>query len=376
MKTPRPKIPDSVRLKLWVKSGGRCEFPGCNELVWQDGLTLKEDNFAHIAHIVGSSPRGPRGDIRRSAALGVDYNNLILVCLKHSKLVDGQHKGDYTEEMLRRYKADHESRVETQTSVAPDRGTTVVRFIAPIRERRVEVSIEESYQALVDRYPIDRRGLLFDFSERNILGTKSDWKRFARDVGDAARSGFRIGNDRKPREHLSVFALGPIPALVHFGNLIGTIPADLFQKHRGAENWRWKAEPKKRSASFVITRPKRARKANVVGLVLSISGRVMPDEYNRLLGRAPVYEIRATKPGRTSLRYRSQLEEFEIEYRALLTEIRDRHGSKCSIHLFPAIPAPIAVACGRALLPKSDPSLVVYDNDRGKGGFVQTLQVN
>ncbi|MCX6753994.1 MAG: hypothetical protein NTV03_02995 [Candidatus Nomurabacteria bacterium] len=55
-------IPQDVKLKLWVLSGGRCEFPGCNEYVWRDGLTLQEDNFSHMAHIVSDSPGGPRGD--------------------------------------------------------------------------------------------------------------------------------------------------------------------------------------------------------------------------------------------------------------------------------------------------------------------------
>ena len=46
-----------------------------------------------------------------------------------------------------------------------------------------------------------------------------------------------------------------------------------------------------------------------------------------------------------------------------------------TIDLFPAVPAPIAVLCGRELLPKVHPKLRVYDNDRDAGGFTFKLEV-
>jgi len=55
---------------------------------------------------------------------------------------------------------------------------------------------------------------------------------------------------------------------------------------------------------------------------------------------------------------------------------RVRDGSQCIIHLFPAVPAPIALLCGRELLPKADPSLMVYDYVDNKQGFKFALQVN
>ena len=58
----RKSIPEAVRLRLWVASAGRCEFKGCNEYVWRNGLTLSEGNFADVAHIIASSEDGPRGN--------------------------------------------------------------------------------------------------------------------------------------------------------------------------------------------------------------------------------------------------------------------------------------------------------------------------
>ena len=46
----RPSIPASVKFELWTKSGGRCEFEGCNKPLWYDGLTFAKINGSNIAH--------------------------------------------------------------------------------------------------------------------------------------------------------------------------------------------------------------------------------------------------------------------------------------------------------------------------------------
>ena len=58
--------------------------------------------------------------------------------------------------------------------------------------------------------------------------------------------------------------------------------------------------------------------------------------------------------------------------------IKANHGNISAISLFPAVPAPIAVLCGRELLPKVDPELWVYDNNKRKEnkGFNLILKVN
>ena len=70
-------VPQHTRLKLWVKSAGRCQFHGCNEPLWRNGLTLSDGNFGEVAHIVGSSEDGPRGS-EESADLRIDYSNVSI----------------------------------------------------------------------------------------------------------------------------------------------------------------------------------------------------------------------------------------------------------------------------------------------------------
>ncbi len=177
--------------------------------------------------------------------------------------------------------------------------------------------------------------------------------------------------------HVSIFAAAPIPLLIYLGNRIGgTAPVDIYQKHRDTDGWRWKKEPKRDSFKYIIKKSNLRKPGTKVALVLSLSGQVQLDEVDKILPNAPRYEITIPKPDRDYLQYHSQLEKFASTYRDVLTEIRKRHGSRCEVYLFPAVPVSVAVTCGKELLPKADPRINVYDLDNECGGFVPTLTIN
>ncbi len=372
----RKKIPDHIMLKLWVKSGGRCEFPGCNEMVWCDKLTLKEDNFAHMAHIIAASSNGPRGDAVLSAALQTDYDNLLLLCLIHSKLADGKNKSDYSVEDLIKYKTLHEDRIRIQTELAPEHKTTVVIFQSPIRDRQVIISKPQALAALYPRYPADEKGLQFDFSSKSGSGDENFWNEYSREISEQVKHSLRKGNNEQRYEHLSIFGLAPIPALMCFGNQVGNIIAsDLFQKHRDTDDWKWKQEPSADAFEYQYSFNDGSDKSKVV-LVLSLSGKIASIEYKRILGNeVPVYEIEVENASPEFLSYKSRLEKFRGLYRQTISDIRAKYGGDCVIHLFPAIPSPIAILCGKELLPKADPPVLVYDYDKAQGGFLPTLTI-
>ncbi len=50
-------IPDKIKLRLWVKSGGNCQYDGCNIPLWKDELTQADMNKAYIAHIYAKALR-------------------------------------------------------------------------------------------------------------------------------------------------------------------------------------------------------------------------------------------------------------------------------------------------------------------------------
>lgn len=373
----RPQIPSFTILKLWAMAAGRCEFYGCNEPLWKERLTMKELNKAHIGHIIAYSPRGPRGDRILSVKLAKDFSNLMLVCRDHHVLIDSkEHEKDYPLELLRSYKQKHEDRIKIQTSIQDDLKTTVLLFKANIGDRKVNFPTDKLDRAIMPRYP-DGKDVLMDLTAFGGEGNKHYWESLKQHISGEVEKSLRDGVREKKIQHLSVFALGPIPLLMHLGNCIGNlIPVDLYQFHRDTQDWCWK-EGEGEKQRFIVTKAKAEKKTKKVGLILSLSGKVHAREIEKALSsKMPFYEIALHQPLPTFLNARKFLLQFQKLYREVLNEIRKSHESVKEIHLFPAVPAPIAVACGRGLLPKIDPAFIVYDCNKQNGGFLPRLRIN
>jgi hypothetical protein len=46
---------------LWARAAGRCEFDGCNRLLYKSPITQERVNIAQMAHIYSFAADGPRG---------------------------------------------------------------------------------------------------------------------------------------------------------------------------------------------------------------------------------------------------------------------------------------------------------------------------
>ncbi|MCY1071650.1 SAVED domain-containing protein [Nannocystis sp. RBIL2] len=172
-----------------------------------------------------------------------------------------------------------------------------------------------------------------------------------------------------------MFALAPIPLLMVLGEALGEKQEiRVFNRFHGPAGWTWGDSRPEQSSWNVVTH---ATRGTHVALLLSISGKVHPEEAEVALPPSPcaMYEIAVEEPRRDILQTEAQLQEFATVYQDLLTRIRATHGPRCRIHLFPAVPAAVAVQCGLSLLPKADPPVKVYDHQRDKGGFVPTLEL-
>ncbi|XDD45279.1 HNH endonuclease [Leptospira sp. WS39.C2] len=97
---------------LWGRSASLCAFPGCTreELIEEstslDSASIVGDN----AHIRSEKPDGPRFDPNFPIETIDNYENLILLCKVHHKIIDDQ-VSTYTVEALEKMKQDHVLRV-------------------------------------------------------------------------------------------------------------------------------------------------------------------------------------------------------------------------------------------------------------------------
>lgn len=364
------------KLLLYVRAGGRCEFDGCNEYVLSHQLTHKTINLGQMAHIVAFSEKGPRGKTDDRPADINNVDNLMLLCHRCHKLVDDNPEL-YSRETLLNYKKAHEERIFWLTSASPDRQTSVVVLKSKIGGQIVKLSAAEIHEAVSPRYPASRAGTEIDLSKISDEGDafytvaakeiKRQIERIMSDVVEAEKT-----------NHISLFALAPMPLLAYAGNLLGSkIPTDLFQRHRDTENWTWKTD-----GELVEYKFEQVRKGTVeekVILILSLSGKVHLEKLpTEVVEGASIYEITLndTAPNPTFLRQKQDLAAFKNIYQLALREIGSNHGKLEKLHLFPAVPAPIAVLCGRELMPKIDPILAIYDDDKRHGGYRMILEVN
>jgi hypothetical protein len=370
------KIKDLTRLLLFVRAGGRCQFDGCNKYLLRHHLTLTEGNFAQIAHIVAFKPEGPRGFSEPRPGDINNIQNLMLLCPQCHKLID-DNPDRYTRKTLAEYKNRHEKRIFHVTGLGPDLKTTIVQLKANIGGQAVAIPASQVTEAVAPRYPTDLQGFVIDLT--NIHGDDNAFLQTAmQNIKREVERLYAPGMEIEKTRHISLFAMAPIPLLIYLGHQLGNkIPMDLYQRHRDTEDWRWKktSRPVTYETRLLQTGTDRSK----VGLLLSLSGTIpRKDLPSNIDGSFYLYQIilAGTTPSPTFLRTREDLMRFKDSYQVALRLIMRDHGILRCIHLFPAVPAPIAVLCGRELLPKVDPKLIIYDYNKAKGGFSFALEVN
>lgn len=89
--------------RLFALSGNRCAFPSCQEPNVEDvGIVAAE-----ICHIKAKNPGGPRYDEAQTEGERNGFDNLLLLCRRHHKIVDEQPE-QYSVEALQKIKSIHE----------------------------------------------------------------------------------------------------------------------------------------------------------------------------------------------------------------------------------------------------------------------------
>lgn len=103
-------LPSTVR-RLFALSRNRCAFPGCTAPI-VDAVTGTV--VADVCHIRAQSTNGPRFEPNLSADELHLFENLILFCRNHHKVVDASaNLAEYTVSRLTTMKAEHEGSVES-----------------------------------------------------------------------------------------------------------------------------------------------------------------------------------------------------------------------------------------------------------------------
>lgn len=378
-KEGRPDLPRPVVSYVWMRSGGRCAFPGCNTPLWKDLLTNRKVSSGLIAHIVAWTPSGPRGDKALSPLLAKDPDNLMLLCPKHHDLVD-DFPEDYPREVLLDYKRRHEERIETLTGIDEDKQTTILMFQAPVGPHADPLRTDHAHVAAAEsrRYPrehvipITLTGLGMRDHE------PAYWTIAARMITDQLQAQLATHRHDGALNHLSVFGLAPIPLLVHLGRELGDkVDAQVYNLHRDPKGWRWPCDARRFKEYRVRPAEAADGDATEVGLLVSVTSSVPREHVRKVLPEpAPLFELHADAPAIDVLRHPDELAAFSHAFRGVMERIHSETPRAERIHLFAGVPVACAVEMGRSLLAKRHAPIRVYDFHQTTGGFVSAIEIH
>ena len=339
-------IKREVERELWARAAGRCEFEGCNRLVFKSPVTQEPVNISEKAHIYSYSKNGPRGwgPFATNTKLLNDMANLMLVCHDCHKTIDLDKKGErYSGELLIRWKDEHEKRIAIVTGVNPTKKSCVILYGANIADQTSKLQPNAAAEALFpDWYPAEERPVQISMSWEGKDNDPDYWTTEAKNLKDTFNRQIRPLVDGAECSHLSLFALAPISLMILFGTLLtDKVPAQTYQLHREpVQTWNWLAGP----ANFVFQVNRPTSFVHPPVLVISLSDHIAPSRITAVLGEAvSIWELTIERPNNDFLKSKEQLSQFRETVRHLIVDIGKAHGKHTPLSIFPAMPIACAV---------------------------------
>lgn len=371
----KTSIPQKVKVQLWTLSAGRCEYRGCNKPLWRDELSMRKMNNAYIAHIVADSPDGPRGDVKRSPLLAKSFNNLMLMCDSHHRLIDREDVSGHPEELLLEMKKEHEKRIELITSLSSSKKTHIILYGANIGSQGSPLTFESAFQAILpDKFPTETYGVELGIKNSFIKDNEElFWQLESQNLERQFKEKVEKLKIHSPIKSFSAFGLAPQPLLIRLGTLFNDLyDVQVFQKHREPDTWEWQDEND--FNEFKLIEPNEFDGLPVLNL--SLSGTITNDRIEILFkSKVCVWTITHEKPNNEFLKSKTTLSKFRKICRHFFNMVKEKHGQDEKLHVFPAMPVSAAIEFGRIWMPKADMALIIYDQNKERNGFYKTIEI-
>lgn len=364
----------AVQRLVWTRAAGHCEL--CGHDLTRDFRSGRRMRWGEVAHILPASPmKGPRAEgghgLVEAESRTNDVDNLMLLCRNCHTKGDRNAEG-YPKEDLQGLHRAYLQRIELAAQT-PDAGRALgLIFLSQHFDTRNEIRSVDLLAAM------SGEGLFaIDEVMREVLpapGSAGRDSAYWTQVTDRIHHQLRKQISRASTFHgdvpaLAVAGLADIPALIMLGQSIGDRSARyLFSPNRG-HGLRWPdhhASPPK----FFLRQPEQGPREGPVALVLSLSASVPLRDVTAALPDAPIYEFTIDSPSYNMVKNRNVIHAFRDELQAHLSVLEAR--SPAPIHLFPAVPAALAIEFGALLTTQHRHPYIVYDRDQN-GAFVPAV---
>jgi hypothetical protein len=369
-------IKKDVERELWARAAGRCQFNGCNRLLYKSSVTQESVNLAQKAHIYSFSEKGPRGRGPFKLFLGRlnDISNLMLMCHGCHKKIDQDTNGErYSAELLIGWKSEHERRIEIVAGIEPDKKSHVIFYGANIGSEKSLIEYHACVQSMFPNwYPANERPEILSMVSELKDSSPEYWNAESAHLFKTYERKIAPLIDQDACKHFSIFALAPQPLLIELGALLtDKISVETYQLHREPKGWRWQNEPE--NFTYDVHKPDEFTGTPV--LLFSLSDHVNHDRITRVLNDANIWEVKIENPHNDFMMSKQQLSAFRKCVRQLMVDIKNKHGNDAPLHIFPVMPVSCCIELGRARMPKAEMPWIIYDHDVGTQKFNKSIEL-
>jgi hypothetical protein len=372
-------IKKEVERELWARAAGRCQFNGCNRILYKSPVTQERVNISEKAHIYSFSEDGPRGwgPFKKNPQSLNDVGNLMLMCHDCHKTIDQDKDGSkYSGSLLQQWKKEHEHRVVTVTGIAANRKSHVVFYGSNIGEQRSPLQQEDAMEAMFpERYPVSENYVCLSMSCSHEDKTAAFWESELTHLNRVFDQKVLSLIESDQTKHFSLFSLADIPLLIQLGALFtDKISVDTYQPIREPKGWHWQEFPE--GFEFIIKKPEKVDGAPV--LVISLSDIINHERIRSVMGKqVSVWELTVPEEhiGNDNIRNSAQLSMMRSIIRKLMVLIKDVHGSTTPLSVFPAMAVSCSIEMGRARMPKADMPWIIYDQNNKEKKFIKAITI-
>jgi hypothetical protein len=200
-------ITDRTRKILWGRSGNLCAY--CRKVLVEDATNLNDESVVgDECHMIGEKPGAARGHVGVGRNDLDEYDNLILLCKVHHKLVDDQPE-TYPVERLNEMKSAHEMWVRTKLASKPGGKRPCFTLLCRLRTgKELSNVIGGVYACLLDHDELETEAetkLVGDFLQ-NI----EDWSNIWSDLesGQHVEARFSLSKQIKEIEEAGFLVFG------------------------------------------------------------------------------------------------------------------------------------------------------------------------
>lgn len=343
---------------LWMVSGGICSFEGCPKrlVASTDGLLT---NTGIKAHIIGHKKGAARHE--HMEEYGYTYetlehvSNLMLMCYKHSKLIDDKHtRAQFPPDKLFKMKEDHEKWVASWSELRKKNSIAMIhkRLGPPITD--IEYEGEAPYILLE---AVEEQNEFIDF-------TSEGWEKGKKENEHLA---IKFSERLRVREvnAAEIFPLSPIPLLIHLGFLLtDTLTLSVYQFDREEQVWVSNQPSEKEKNTIHLVEESRIEGAKELAVLISVSGIVKLEDVEETLIRNFDYlSLTIDNPNVKRILYREEVKSIQSRLKSLVERLIQQEEYE-KIHLFYAGPAGLAIEIGRGINPRMWGEVCLYQYDR------------